>query len=112
MNILYQQQSTNGMTIKETSKIYKITAEDIIRIKSESGISTIMRKEGQNISLSKNLVFFEKQLTSLGFIRINRNDLINSKEIEFIDCKKRVVLMKDGTKLTISVRNLAKVCKG
>ncbi len=111
MKQLYYQQTTNSITIKDTRKIYKITTDNIIRIQSEAGVSTIIRKGGNAISLSKNLVFFEKQLYDFGFIRINRNDLINSNEIEFIDCKKREVIMKDGTQLTISVRNLSKICK-
>ncbi len=102
----YSSQKEEKLIIRERGKIHQITVADIEIIHSESGISTVIKTDGKNIVISKNLTFFEKELAKYGFARANRNKIINCAFVSTFDLKNKKIITTDEKTIKISCRNL------
>jgi len=108
MKKIYNQKDKK-LIIVEKDKIHQINIDQISYIRSESGLSSIKFVKLKNIHISKPLTFFEKELSNMGFIRSNRNELINCINIkEYIPNKKQIILINNIV-LNISHRQAAKL---
>jgi len=85
-----------------------IDLNDVLYCNSEGNFTTFYFKEGRPELGSNNLKFYENLLRRRGFFRANRFHLINITNIEAI-LKKETLVMKDGTKISISNRNKARL---
>ena len=83
--------------------------ENILYFQSESNYTTIIRKEGKDLVISKTLKHFENELLEHQFIRIHNSFLINSIYIEKVVKHQSYLMMKGGKKITISRRRMASV---
>ena len=106
-------QNERKTTLKENGKSYRVYLRDISYIKSDSYLSIVhFVTEREPIIVSKLLKEFEKELFKYGYLRISRFILINKVHIFSIgSCKDRVIILKEGEKLTISHRKYAKIIK-
>ena len=103
----YSFQKYEKLIVSEKGKIHQITIADIKTIYTEAGVSTIHKSDGNNIIVSKNLTFFEKELINLGFVKANRNEIINCTFISNFDLKNKKVKINNEI-INISCRNLKK----
>lgn len=92
--------------LKETRGYKQFCAESISHIICEDYLCTIYLVADKEVNSSKSLSYFEDILTPLFFFRINRNILVNLKQIDKVACKGRQhkVIMKEGEKLSIAIR--------
>ena len=106
----YSFQKDEKLIVSEKEKIHQIPISDIETIHTESGISIINKSDGRNIVVSRNLSFFENELINIGFVKANRNEIINCAFISKFDLKNKKVKINDKI-INISCRNLKKVIK-
>lgn len=94
------------LIIKETRSYKQLDAEHILYIMCEDYLCAIHLTSGDVVHSTKSLSFFEDILFSHHFFRVNHHILINMAQIEriIVNGRSRVVLMKGGAKLPISVR--------
>lgn len=85
-----------------------IDLNDVLYCNSEGNFTNFFLKEGRPKLASNNLKFYENLLRERGFFRANRFHLVNIKNIEAI-LKKEILIMKGGSKISISNRNKAKL---
>ena len=83
--------------------------ENILYFESESNYTTIIRKEGKDLIVSKTLKHFENELLAHQFIRIHNSFLINSIHIEKVVKHESYLVIKGGKKITISRRRMTSV---
>jgi len=110
MNKDYSNQFNKNIILKEKGKFKQIEMEKIIKISCEGYISTIKTIDSE-ISISKILKKFEGELKNYGFIRVNRNNLVNFKHIKNYSKinSKPTITLSNNEKLIISRRNLPKL---
>lgn len=101
------------ISVKQDGKIKVISISDIYKITFEEGFSFIYTYEGRFLS-DKYLNYFEDVLKSQGFFRVNRNDIINTKNISVIHPMFKgnyVVELINGAKIKLSRRRAGKLKK-
>ena len=111
MVIDYSKQIGKKITTKGNQKVC-IHLESIMYIQSEGGLATIFLNDESSVEEIKTLKEFEKDLFDAGFVRINRNTIINCRYITNVDTNyaKRVVYL-GKIALKISKRHLIGVKK-
>ncbi len=90
--------------VREANKHHRFLCENISHITIQSYLCTIHRIVGDNAICTKSLSYFENLLLPSYFFRISRNAIVNIKQIEYVECKKRkrIVVLKKGDKLPVS----------
>ncbi len=84
--------------------------ENLVRVESDNNYTTAHLKSGEKIMLSKSIREFERTLANDRFFRIHNSHLINLEYIRsFSKQEGGFVLLKDGTHLPVSRRNLAEL---
>ena len=85
-----------------------VDMSEIVWCKAEGHYTTFNLINKRRITSSKNIGYFEDQLTAYNFCRINNNILINMQFIKsYMKGKGGYVIMNDGTELEISQRKKA-----
>jgi two-component system, LytTR family, response regulator len=85
-----------------------VDVSSIIWCKSEGHYTTFYVTNKTRLTSSKNMGYFEEQLASYNFCRINHNIMINMQYIKsYMKGKGGYVVMNDGTELEISQRRKA-----
>ncbi len=101
------------ISVKQDGKIKVISINDIYKITFEEGFSFIYTYEGRFLS-DKYLNYFEDVLKNKGFYRVNRNDIINTKNISVIHPMFKgnyEVELINGAKIKLSRRRAGKLKK-
>jgi DNA-binding LytR/AlgR family response regulator len=98
MGIDYSKQIGKKITTKGTQKIC-IDIESIMYIQSNNGLAKIFLFDKTEVLDIKTLKTFEEELTDMGFCRISKDTLINSKYITKVssNAKKRMVYLREIT---------------
>ena len=92
----------NGAEVEET--------DNIVRLKSDGNYTTIHICTGKKFMVSNTLKHYESMLKSMGFIRINRSDLVNVSYIKKVKKGRYPVLeLEDGTTLKVSDRKRSEI---
>ena len=102
----YNFQKDEKIIVSEKNKLHQITVAEIETIYSESGISTINKSDKNKLVFAKNLLFFEKELKDFGFVKANRNEIVNCAYILNINLKTKQVELCNNNIINISRRNL------
>lgn len=103
----YKYQVNEKLIIVEKGKIKQIDVDKIFYISSEGGMSSIRLVEQKNVNVIKSLNYFEKELNSLGFIRANRNELINCFKIREFIPKQKLIILENLEEISISFRQIS-----
>ncbi|MCR5351840.1 MAG: LytTR family transcriptional regulator [Bacteroidales bacterium] len=93
--------------IKSGRTIKRISGNDILYVACEGNISTLHLKDGTQLSCVRLLKLFEQDLADLGFVRISHNCLVNLAEVEeiqYINARKRMLVLSGGEALDVSYR--------
>lgn len=93
--------------VRNSNTIKKIDSDEVVYIQCDSSISDIHFRDGSIFTCTKHLNIFEDVLNKYGFIRINRQVLVNLKyvdEIKINDRRKHILILCNGTGFSISYR--------
>ncbi|MDD2412679.1 MAG: LytTR family DNA-binding domain-containing protein [Bacteroidales bacterium] len=109
----YSFQNDNKIIIKDSFKTHQVTIENITHITCDGYVcACFLKGENKPLITCKLLKFYEIELTELGFIRANRNTLVNLKHIKCIEIHdSRILTLLNGQKIQISCRKIAKIKK-
>lgn len=87
------------------SALHLVPLDDIIRLESDRGYTTVFVRQGEKIMLARNLKDFEDVLSGNAFFRIHQSHLVNLRCVEkILHIDGDIALMLDGAKLPISRR--------
>lgn len=93
--------------LKEKGKSKLIDMDKITHIICDGYITTIYTTVNEDITISKLLKHFEIEFAGCGFMRINRQTLVNLKNVESINYgQKRNLVLVTGTIINVSVRKI------
>ncbi len=93
-------------------KIHLIQLHQIIRCEAQGNYTTFYLDNGQKIMVTKTLKEYDKTLAGLDFLRVHQSHLINLQHIDaFVKTDGGYLLMRDGSKIPVSVRKRAEVVK-
>lgn len=109
----FSKNNIQKISVKQDGKIKVISINDIYKITFEEGFSFIYTYEGRFLS-DKYLNYFEEVLKNHGFFRVNRNDIINTKNISVIHPMFKgnyIVELINGAKIKLSRRKAGKLKK-
>lgn len=91
------------MLLHALEKIYIIALEDIISLKADNSYTIFQMIDGNTITASKPIRFFEDELTASGFLRVHRSNIINIQYIKEIKTKDGdTVLLANGKSVNAS----------
>lgn len=109
----YSCQNDQKIIIKDRFKTQQISIKNITHIKCDGYVTTIFVKtEDTPIITSKLLKLYEIELAELGFIRANRNTLVNIKHIKHLEClDSNILTLINDEGIRISCRKIAKIKK-
>lgn len=82
---------------------YFFNAHDVVRLEASSNYTLIHTVNSRPLVVAKVLSAYEEILEGLGFIRVHRSHLINSRFLKTIDSEGRAV-MTDDLQIKISRR--------
>ena len=102
----YAKNDIQKISVRQYGKIKVISISDIYKITFEEGFSFIYTYEGRFLT-DKYLNYFEELLKDKGFFRVNRNDIINTKNISLIHPMFKgnyVIELINGAKIKLSRR--------
>lgn len=86
-------------------RIQLVEIKNIVRLEAESNYTTFFLTPVKKIVVGKTLKHFALLLTSHHFLRVHQSHLINPSYIcEFVKTDGGYLLLKDGTKVPVSVR--------
>jgi DNA-binding LytR/AlgR family response regulator len=107
----YSCQNEKKIILRENKKTLQVDIKIISYIECDSYISTIhFVNEEKPVITGKLLKLFEIELSELGFVRANRNTLVNVKHIESIEnCNNRILTLVTKEQIPISCRQLSKI---
>lgn len=104
----YSNQQNQAIALKSGKQLKQFYVDQIIYITSSAYVSTLhLANTDQPESFSVLLKSLEKVLSPYGFIRINRNELINMKYFKELQEKQhRKVILQNNQEFTISHRKM------
>ncbi|BDS09933.1 LytR/AlgR family response regulator transcription factor [Aureispira anguillae] len=89
-----------------------IEVTDIVRCQSDKSYTVIVLASGQEIWTSKNLGEYESILDEANFFRVHRSHIINTNYVtKLTRGKTPILLMKDGSKIPVSLAKKEKLLK-
>ncbi len=95
--------------VNQKDRITYIDLSEVIYLVCDSYVTDIHLVDGSVISVAKLLKKFEEELNEFGFVRANRNVLVNLVHIDSIQLgKSQRKLIVNGISINISRRNLYK----
>lgn len=101
--------TNEGQIMIQTSNEHiLIKIKSIVKCEAEGNYSTIYVNDGEKLLASKSLKYYETLLKRSSFFRVNRTIMINVNFIQSI-YKKETIILKNGEKLHVSVRNRSKL---
>ncbi len=93
------------LVVNSSNEIHFLNIEDIVRLESYKNYSDIYLLNGQKITSSKTLKFYEILLEEHSFFRIHQKNLVNTKYIvKFLKEDGGYVLLTNEAKLEVSRR--------
>jgi len=105
-------QNQQKIILSEKGKYTQVEIENISHIYCEGYLSFIKLIDKENaITVSRSLKSFEQTLLDVHFLRINRNCLINLKNVTSFDCKKLQIMLRGNTTLKVSRRQCSELLK-
>ena len=111
MKVNYGFQQYEKLIINVADILYQIPVAEIEKIFSKGGITTIQFADSSEISIVKNLIYFENELEDLGFVRISRNVIVNCAHISSVNFRNRELRLNNDEIIPVSRRNISKLRK-
>jgi two-component system, LytTR family, response regulator len=100
------------IVISDNKKIHAIDVTEILRLESQGGYTIIHSKNKQQFVSSNHLKIISKDLDSKLFFRVHKSHIVNLTEVKTYEKGKGgVIIMSDGSIVTVSRRNKAEFLK-
>lgn len=97
--------NSNSIIVGSGKEIIQLNS--VLFLQSEGAYTIFYLEGGRNIFTSKNIGYYEKHLPSRVFFRIHHSTIVNiSKIMEVQKDKNTAVILKNGTKLSVSARKV------
>ncbi len=102
----YQQKNNSSKIILRTSNaLHLLNTTDILYAKNDNSYTTFYLQNGENIMVSKGLVFFEEILAESGFFRPHQSFLVNLNHVKMFDkTDGGFVILNSGMEIPVSSR--------
>ncbi|QZT38969.1 LytTR family transcriptional regulator DNA-binding domain-containing protein [Halosquirtibacter xylanolyticus] len=98
------------IVIRVKEKTHFINIEEISYLHCDCYLTTVHTCIGEKITVARLLKYFEEDLLGEGFVRVNRNILINCKKVKsFERGGNRMITMDTKERLKASRRGLVKL---
>lgn len=111
-NELSENAKTRQIVLHTQEKITLVPVDDIIRCESEGNYTKFFLIDGTKHLIAKTLKEYESTLPKSKFIRTHQSHLVNKNQIkEFVKTEGGYLLMKDGSRVSVSVRKRTQVLK-
>lgn len=112
MNKDFSKQRDQRLIVNERGKTQFIDIIEITHLTCEAYLTTIHTIKGKQITVTKLLKEFEKELVDFGFFRVNRNTLINMKYIASMKTRnKPSIELLNNCEIFVSCRRLSQFKK-
>jgi len=99
----YSNQKDKTIILEDKGKISQFNIENIIYFECDQYLSTIhLLNTIKTETFCKQLKNIEEELAKYGFLRVNRNILVNMKYVNNINRHKRYLIMESGIELKVS----------
>jgi two-component system, LytTR family, response regulator len=103
-------QKGQKIILKEKNINHFIRMDTITHLMCDCYLTTVYTENGCNYVIAKLLKEFELELSSYGFVRVNRNTIINILHIvRYKNLGNRTVLLTNGVLIDISRRGMARL---
>jgi len=103
-NLQTTEKKKKKIVLKTHERIHVIEIANIIRCESDSSYTTFILNNSKKILVSKNLKEYDELLNEQGFIRTHKSHLVNSDHIKSFEKNTGYLIMKDDSKIPVSVR--------
>lgn len=102
----YQQKCNPSKIILRTSNaLHLLNVTDILYARNDNSYTTFYLQNGENIMVSKGLVFYEEILSESGFFRPHQSFLVNLHHVKMIDkTDGGFVILNSGEEIPVSSR--------
>lgn len=98
-------QSFGKIILKTMEAIYIVDINDIIHCESENNYTNFIFSNTNNLLVSRTLKEYDEMLEEVGFLRVHRSHLVNTKHIDYFDKRDGgMLVMKNGNKIPVSYR--------
>ena len=112
LNTVKEKTLPKRLALHTLEKIHVTEIEDIIRCESSGNYTTFYFKGGQKLLVTKTLKEYDQLLAEHEFVRVHQSHLINASQIkEFVKIDGGYLVMRDGTKVPVSLRKKSNVMK-
>lgn len=112
LNTVKEQSAPKRIALHTLEKIHISEIANILRCESNGNYTTFYFKDGQKLLVTKTLKEYDKMLSEYKFARVHQSHLINTQQIkEFVKVDGGYIVMRDGSKIPVSLRKKSVVIK-
>lgn len=112
LDTVKEQSAPKRMALHTLEKIHVTDIADIVRCESNGNYTTFYFKDGQKLLVTKTLKEYDQMLSEYKFARVHQSHLINAQQIkEFVKVDGGYIVMRDGSKIPVSLRKKSVVMK-
>lgn len=112
LNTVKEKSLPQRLALHTLEKIHVTEISDIVRCESSGNYTTFFFNSGQKLLVTKTLKEFDQLLSEHQFARVHQSHLINTHQIkEFVKLDGGYLVMRDGTKVPVSMRKKSVVMK-
>ena len=112
LNTVKEQSAPKRLALHTLEKIHVTEIADIVRCESNGNYTTFYFKDGQKLLVTKTLKEYDQMLSEYKFARVHQSHLINAQQIkEFVKIDGGYIVMRDGSKIPVSLRKKSVVMK-
>jgi DNA-binding LytR/AlgR family response regulator len=110
-NYYYIKQNEKIIALKEKTAIYYVDIHQIMYISCDCYLCKITKSDYSVIDTVKPLKYFEEELKEDGFLRINKNILVNMRYVTCLKIMSQVRLLHVGNTVFEISRRKYSLCK-
>ncbi len=110
LSALNQNSELSKLVINTSSEVFILEIDKIIRCEADKGYTFFYVEDKKPILSSKTLKEYNELLPSESYIRVHQSHLVNKHFIDYYD-KKGFLVLTNGDKVPVSVRNRSRVMK-
>ena len=112
LNTVKEKSLPKRLALHTLEKIHITEIEDIVRCESNGNYTTFFFADGQKLLVTKTLKEYDQLLSEHEFVRVHQSHLINASQIkEFVKVDGGYLVMRNGTKVPVSLRKKSNVMK-
>ncbi|MBN1990562.1 MAG: LytTR family transcriptional regulator DNA-binding domain-containing protein [Bacteroidales bacterium] len=98
------------IVVRTKTVSHVLSIKDITHLVCDCYLTTVYTKTGEHLMVAKLLKEFEQELEGCGFVRVNRNTMINVVHVtSFATGRKRTVQLSNSTSFVMSRRGMGRL---